>query len=610
MKKILPIILTLLVTSFAFPSEAKAATQIRSVSAAYSYLSGASLSYVGGAADYTVLNSDDADTSYARIQYSPPYYVTVNYPMENFVAATSINSVTLYIKARKLATYANIRPEVRISSTNYQAPTQSLVGTSYATYSYTWSTDPSTGLAWSQAGVNAADFGFTANALSPNYPDIRVTYMYIEIDYNLDPPTATTAAATNIGVNSATLRGVVSDDGGDTITDYGFVWDTTSRADPGNTAPTASAYANSWENGSGVAEGTYYNHPTGAGLAADTIYYFRTAAENSQGWAYGDEESFETIGTPIGNTTAATNVTSTTARINGVVSDSNGQSCDVRFGYGTTSQTAGTFNNYDTLTAWVENTYGSGSYPYVDVTSLAVSTTYYYRVQIKNDAGTVTGATEFSFTTESGVYAPTDLTAIPTATTVSLKWVKGTGAATTLVRYSTGGYPSATSEGTLAYLGSGNSIQVEDLDVGTNHYFSAWGLTSGTYSASYTTVLATTLAYEAAETDLETPPSTPLWVQTPDSSKVQNIPFVSDLVDVNESTLGVPNSTIWYVLWVILSVGLGIVLYNRGGHNLPLSLGITAFSFGAGAYLGLQALWIMFIVCVIGVAFMLVGNRY
>ena len=74
----------------------------------------------------------------------------------------------------------------------------------------------------------------------------------------------------------------------------GFVWDTTSRANPGNTSPEASDYANVGDDGV-LANGTY--DVTISELSPDTTYYFRSFGYDDVEdiYIYGSEQSFTTL---------------------------------------------------------------------------------------------------------------------------------------------------------------------------------------------------------------------------------------------------------------------------------------------------------------------------
>lgn len=397
------------------------------------------------------------------------------------------------------------------------------------------------------------------------------------------------------------------------MTNYGFVWDTTSRADPGNTAPAASAYANNWTIGAGsYAEGSF-SHATGAVLVAGTTYYVRFASQNSVGWDYGDEYEFSTVGTPSGTTMDATLVGSGAgagtgvARLNAMVTDANGQLCDVRFGYDTV--TRANVALYANITAWVEDTYNTGTYPYVDITGLDPATTYYFRVAVRNDAGTGEGA-ELTFTTPSGVNEPTSIIAIPTATSISLLWVKGSGATYTLIRYSTGSYPTTTATGTLVYLDTNNSYELTGLDEGTTYYFSAWGKTGALYSAAYTTVLTTTLGYTEPTMNLDgTRPTNTSFTRDPSTTKVGAIPVLGTMISSVATSYTIPEAMLWYFLWILGSSFVGIVMYNITSKNLNVALTATLCCVGLGIYMELVMLWVLFFMLLIGIGWILYGER-
>ena len=94
------------------------------------------------------------------------------------------------------------------------------------------------------------------------------------------------------------------------------------------------------------------------------------------------------------------------------------------------------------------------------------------------------------------VFAVADVTqfsAIPTDTTMSLKWVKATGGYQyTLIRQSMTAYPTSPTggDGTTVYP-SGSSTSaisfiVTGLTAGTTYYYTAWGYNGATYTADGT----------------------------------------------------------------------------------------------------------------------------
>ena len=94
-------------------------------------------------------------------------------------------------------------------------------------------------------------------------------------------PTLTTIAVSNITDSSAVSGGIITNDGGTTITARGICWDTTSNPTISNNHTT-----------DGLDTGSFTSNMTG--LLAGTTYYVRAYATNAIGTAYGNEISFTT----------------------------------------------------------------------------------------------------------------------------------------------------------------------------------------------------------------------------------------------------------------------------------------------------------------------------
>jgi sugar lactone lactonase YvrE len=187
------------------------------------------------------------------------------------------------------------------------------------------------------------------------------------------PPVAATNPATFIASFSATLNGSVDPHGLSTsvhfqygtTTSYGLT--TAPQSKSGNTYQSVSANIR--------------------GLAASTTYHFRMVATNSGGTRYGSDMTFTTLsatGPPVVTTNPATNVASSSATLNGTV-DPHGLTTSVHFQYGTTT-------SYGSTTASQSksgNTYQSVS---ANISGLAASTTYHFRIVANNGSGTANGA--------------------------------------------------------------------------------------------------------------------------------------------------------------------------------------------------------------------------
>ncbi len=96
-------------------------------------------------------------------------------------------------------------------------------------------------------------------------------------------PTAQTKAATTVTATSAVLNGDITSDNGHDITEYGFLWGTSS-----------SSLTNKLKVGTDNHSGAFTT--TLGSLTAGTTYYFRVYATNSYGTANGAVMSFTTTG--------------------------------------------------------------------------------------------------------------------------------------------------------------------------------------------------------------------------------------------------------------------------------------------------------------------------
>lgn len=376
-------------------------------------------------------------------------------------------------------------------------------------------------------------------------------------------PTVTTDTTDDILSDEATLNGTITDNGGEQCTNYGFAWDTASHAEPSSaTAPTASAYANSWEAGAGNYANGSYDHDTGATLNKGTVYYVRFAAYNSAGWDWGDEDVFTTIDDCAIDTEPETNVTATSATLNAFLSDDGGEACEVRWGYGTVSKAAGNFDTYDTVTAW-GGSYTSGQYPTLNIAGLTPDDDYYFRIQARNDAGTITSATEGDFHTDTSIGTPSNLKATPKAEEIILVWTKGTGASNTLVVRKVGSIPTSKVDGTQIYTGTESTYSDTGLTSGITYGYMAWGSDgAGSYSSSNTTEIMTTLSFvsgnsftEGATT--ETPEDI---ADAPDVSGLDATPLGTWISEWHAVT-GIPVGIAGVIIFAGMALVFGVIAY-------------------------------------------------
>src|SRR5664280_2356244 len=257
-------------------------------------------------------------------------------------------------------------------------------------------------------------------------------------------PTLTTTALTNITTTSVTSGGLISKDGGATVTARGVCWSTTSN-------PTVGDSHTSDANGAG----SFTSDITG--LTPNTLYHVRAYATNKVGTAYGADISFTTtpIVVPTLTTVAVTSITATTAISGGNIT-SDGDGAITAEGVCWALTTGPTTSN--SLT-----TDGTGSASFVsNLSGLTSGVIYYVRAYATNSAGTAYG-NEITFTT--ALFAPTNVVAAAGNAQATVTFTApGGGAVVT-------GYTVTSTPGNITANGSASPITVTGLTNGTAYTF-------------------------------------------------------------------------------------------------------------------------------------------
>ncbi len=198
-------------------------------------------------------------------------------------------------------------------------------------------------------------------------------------------PTLTTTAipAASITTTTATSGGNITDDGNADVTARGVCWGTSTKPDVTGSKTT---------DGTGV--GSFTSDLTG--LTANTLYYVRAYATNSEGTGYGNEVTFTTspiTGATVTTTIPATaSITSSSAESGGNVTADGGATITERGICWATTASPTTANNKIAATAG-----GTGTFT-ISITGLQPGTIYHVRAYAINSSGTAYGADE-SFTT-------------------------------------------------------------------------------------------------------------------------------------------------------------------------------------------------------------------
>ena len=205
---------------------------------------------------------------------------------------------------------------------------------------------------------------------------------------NLTPPAVTNGSAVDVAALSATLQGTVTDTGGETpnVTLY---W----GDNDGGTNPA------SWDNAVDLGIQASQFETTLTGLDPSTTYYFTAFAENSSGGAWAaPTESFTTLTltAPTIITTAATDISVSSALIGGEVTVSGGDTPTITLYWGDNDGGV-------TPDAWdnaVNLGLQDGAFSW-ELGGLDAQTTYFYRAFAQNAAGSTWAPVSEAFITLS-----------------------------------------------------------------------------------------------------------------------------------------------------------------------------------------------------------------
>lgn len=195
-------------------------------------------------------------------------------------------------------------------------------------------------------------------------------------------PSVVTDYVSSITSSSAKVYAKVTDDGGETVSDFGLLLSTSPEIDPTKAEKvSASGYPSSY-------------NVTISNLVRKTKYYVQAYVTNSAGTAYGKVVGFETLAElPTVSTLAVTEITDVSAKSGGNVTDDGGDEITARGVVWGKNHNPTLSKDFKT-----EEDTGIGQFR-SDVIGLEFSTVYYLRAYATNSAGTAYGD-EIKFETE------------------------------------------------------------------------------------------------------------------------------------------------------------------------------------------------------------------
>ena len=276
-------------------------------------------------------------------------------------------------------------------------------------------------------------------------------------------PTITTSAVTSITNNNATSGGTLTNSNNVSFTNSGLVW---------STFPNPTQTANMGMATVGYGQGTIT--ATMSSLTPNTTYYVRAFGETSYTTLYGNPVTFTTDSLPSITTSAASEITNSSAISGGMLTNPSGNPILAKGVVWSTSQNPTVALATKTMDGATEGNFTS------NITGLSLGSTYFVRAYVTNSLGTTYGNT-ISVRPAS----------LPTITTTAVSSITNNSASCGGENISNGGSailekglvwstnPNPTTDlsnkiVTGAYNASFNNIYMNDLNYSTTYYVRAF----------------------------------------------------------------------------------------------------------------------------------------
>ena len=260
---------------------------------------------------------------------------------------------------------------------------------------------------WTIQGLTAGVYYWSVQAIDQSFAGSQFA---AEQSFGIgDLPSATTEAASNIDVSAATFNGLVNPNGFETavVFEYGL----------------STSYGNQLAAFTSPINGTSEISVDidVSDLQVATEYHYRVVATSATGSVNGADRTFTTLvggNLPVVSTRNATDVTTTSATLNGTVNPGN-LSTTVEFEFGLTTSYGNNLTLLNPLSGSDEQVVTG------ELTGLQAGTQYHYRVVATNALGSANGEDEV-FTTLAEGGLPTASTDAATAITTTTATLNGT----------------------------------------------------------------------------------------------------------------------------------------------------------------------------------------
>lgn len=306
-------------------------------------------------------------------------------------------------------------------------------------------------------------------------------------------PTLTTEPVTNLTQSSAKFNGKIVSEGSPAYTERGFVYSSSPRPsiDSNNIGRLTSAVNNQFTFSANV-----------SGLASNSSYYVRAYAINQVGVAYGNDVAFSTdLDQTQVLTSAATNISSTSVTLNGVITAQGSPAYTEKgFCYSTASNPSITNSTKVTV-----NGSGEGSYS-ANINNLNYQTTYHVRAYATQNGVARYGEDKTFTTSWTSTAVQTSAVSSISATSATFNGIINVVGDPPYTErgfcYSTTPNPTiSNTHVTVTGSGSGNfSKNVTNLNYQTTYYVRAYAIQSGTPIYGSTVSFTTTWTDAAVTT--------------------------------------------------------------------------------------------------------------